>query len=97
MTADAADLASRIAERLPAPDVRQLARVAADGQEAVRALRARVTAPVLRDACDQLLRQLAGQNAGYVAGLLAGAACAVERGRQRQSVDVVWTGPESGS
>ena len=28
--------------------------------------------------------------------MLAGAARAVERARQHQSIDVVWTGPESG-
>jgi phosphatidylserine/phosphatidylglycerophosphate/cardiolipin synthase-like enzyme len=32
----------------------------------------------------------------YLAGLLDGAASAVELSAQRQSVDVVWTGPESG-
>lgn len=95
MTADAADWASRIAERLPAPDVRQLARAAAGGQEAVRRFRGQVTAPVLRDACDQLLTRLTSEDP-YLAGLLAGAARAVERTRQRQSIDVVWTGPESG-
>jgi len=58
-------------------------------------LRAQTAAPVLRDACDQLLAQLAGADA-YVAGLLDGAARAVGRARQQQTVDVVWTGPESG-
>ncbi len=95
MTADPADWASRIAERLPAPDVRRLARAAAGGPEAARRLRAQTAAPVLRDACDQLLARTAAADP-YLAGLLAGAARAVERARQHQSVDVVWTGPESG-
>jgi cardiolipin synthase len=95
MTADAADWASRIADQLPAADVRQLARAASSGPPAVRQLRARTPAPILRDACDQLLARLTGKDP-HLAGLLAGAARAIERARQHQSIDVVWTGPESG-
>lgn len=95
MTEDAADWASRTAERLPAADVRQLAGAAAGGPTAVRQLRARTAAPVLRDACDQLLGRLTGPEP-YFGGLLAGAARTIERARQQQSIDVVWTGPESG-
>ena len=95
MTADAADWASRIAEELPGPDVRRLARAASGGPLAVRQLRARTPAPVLRDVCDQLLTRLTGEDP-YLAGLLTGAARAVERAGRRQSIDVVWTGPESG-
>jgi phosphatidylserine/phosphatidylglycerophosphate/cardiolipin synthase-like enzyme len=95
VTGEAADWAARIAEELPGADVRRLARAAADGPPAVRQLRAQTAAPVLRDACDQLLARLTGADA-YVAGLLDGAARAVGRARQHQTVDVVWTGPESG-
>lgn len=65
------------------------------GPQAVQQLRARTAAPVLRDACDQLLARTAGEDS-YLAGLLDGAARAVERARQYQSIDVVWTGPDSG-
>ena len=51
---------------------------------------------MLRNACDQLLARLSGEDPAYLAGLLAGAARAVDRARQRQSLDVVWTGPETG-
>jgi len=95
VTDDTADWASRIAEELPGPDVRQLARAASSGPPAVRHLRARTPAPVLRDACDQLLARLTGEDP-YLAGLLTGAARAVERAGQHQTIDVVWTGPESG-
>ena len=95
MTNDTADWASRIAEELPGPDVRRLARAASSGPPAVRQLRARTPAPVLRDACDQLLTRITGED-HYLAGLLTGAARAVERAGQHQTIDVVWTGPESG-
>jgi cardiolipin synthase len=94
---DSAGWASRIAEHLPAADVRRLASAAAEGPVAVRALRGQAGAAVLRSACDQLLGGLSGEDPGYLAGLLEGAARVVERARQRQSLDVVWTGPETGS
>jgi cardiolipin synthase A/B len=93
---DATDWASRIAERLPPGDVGELSRAAAEGPDAVRSLRARTPAPVLREACDQLAARLVTGDPGYLAGLLAGAARATERARQHQSLSVVWTGPESG-
>ena len=65
------------------------------GPGSVRQLRARTPAPVLRNACDQLLTRLNGEDP-YLAGLLAGAARAIERTRRHQSIDVVWTGPDSG-
>ena len=61
----------------------------------VRRFRGQVTAPILRDACDQLLTRLTGEDP-YLACPLAGAAGAVERVCQHQSIEVVWTGPESG-
>lgn len=94
---DAADWASRIAEQLPPADVRQLARAAADGIPAVRGLRATAGASVLRNACDQLQGKLNTADPAYIAGLLDGAARAVERAHQHQSIHVVWTGPEAGA
>ncbi len=89
--------ASRVVEQLPVADARRLARAAADGPAAVQALRAQAGAAVLRNACDRLLARLGVEASAYLAGLLAGAAQAFERARQRQHVDVVWTGPETGS
>lgn len=89
--------ASAIAERLPFGDVHRLAAAAAAGTAAVRALRAQAAAGVLRTACDELLTRLPGGGSGYLSGLLAGAAAATARGRARQHLDVVWTGPETGT
>jgi cardiolipin synthase len=88
--------ASQTAELLPLADVRQLATAAQTGPAAVQGLRAQAGAAVLRSACDQLLGRLPAQGSPYLAGLLAGAAQAFERARQRQHLDVVWTGPETG-
>jgi cardiolipin synthase A/B len=93
---DAGDWACRLAGRLPASDVQHLARAAAKGEPGVQELRATTASPILRDACDQLLRWLRSTESAYLSGLLAGAAIAIERGRHYQSVSVVWTGPESG-
>jgi phosphatidylserine/phosphatidylglycerophosphate/cardiolipin synthase-like enzyme len=93
---DAATWACRVAERLPPADVRQLARAAADGVPGVRKLRTQTSASVLRSTCDQLLAMLATSHPLYLEGLLTAAARAVERTHRYQSVDVVWTGPESG-
>jgi phosphatidylserine/phosphatidylglycerophosphate/cardiolipin synthase-like enzyme len=93
---DAATWACRVAEQLPQADVLRLARAAADGVPAVRGLRAQTAAPVLRSTCDQLLARLTSADPAYLAGLLNGAARAVERAHRHQTVDVVWTGPESG-
>jgi cardiolipin synthase len=94
--ADTADWASRLAERLPAVDVRQLARTALAGASSVRSLRAATASAVMRNTCDQLLTRLDRVNPVYLAGLLDGAAHALERAHRHQSIDVVWTGPESG-
>jgi phosphatidylserine/phosphatidylglycerophosphate/cardiolipin synthase-like enzyme len=91
----AADWAASVAERLPSSDVRALARAAAEGASAVGKLRAQAAAPVLRDACDQLVARLASIERTYLAGLLDGTIRAVERARRHLSIDVVWTGPES--
>lgn len=93
---DATDWACRLGERLPAADVSRLAEAAALGEPGVRRLRATAGSVILRDACDQLSKRLAHADPAYLSGLLVGAAHAVSRARQRQSVSVVWTGPESG-
>jgi phosphatidylserine/phosphatidylglycerophosphate/cardiolipin synthase-like enzyme len=90
------DWACRIGERLPIADVRRLAEAAAEGEPGVRRLRATAGSVILRDACDQLSKRLAYAEPAYLSGMLAGAAHAVSRARQQQSVSVVWTGPESG-
>lgn len=90
------DWASQIAEHLPEADVLQLASATARGLGAVRTLRAQATGPLLRDACDRLIKRLQTEEPAFAAGALAGAATAVRRGRAHQSIDVVWTGPESG-
>jgi phosphatidylserine/phosphatidylglycerophosphate/cardiolipin synthase-like enzyme len=62
----------------------------------VHALRTQTAAAVLRRTCDQLVARLGSGDPEYLAGLLMGASRAIERKRRHQSVDVVWTGPESG-
>jgi cardiolipin synthase len=93
---DVTDWACRIAERLPIADVRLLAEAAAEGEPGVRRLRATAGSVILRGACDQLSKRLAYAEPAYMSGMLTGAAHAVSRTRQQQSVSVVWTGPESG-
>jgi len=93
---DAADWACRLAERLPSNDVWHLARAAEEGESGVRQLRATTASPILRDACDQLVRRLRSSVPTYLSGLLIGAARAAERARRYQSVSVAWTGPDSG-
>jgi phosphatidylserine/phosphatidylglycerophosphate/cardiolipin synthase-like enzyme len=91
-----ADWACRQAECLPMGDMRRLVGAALSGAAGVRALRAVAASVILRTACDELARRLAYAEPAYLAGLLDGAAREVERARARQSVSVVWTGPESG-
>ena len=66
------------------------------GADAVRGFRGQASAPIVREACDEVLTRLANENPAYLARLLAGAGTAIRRARKRQSIDVVWTGPESG-
>lgn len=91
-----ADWASRIAEQLPEADVLRLATAAGSGAEAVRALRGQLPGPLIRDACDRVIAHLGSEEPAFAAGALLGAATAVRRARAGQSIDVVWTGPESG-
>ncbi len=93
---DVTDWACQIGERLPIADVCRLTKAAAEGEPGVRRLRATASSVILRDACDQLSKRLAYAEPAYLSGMLTGAAHAVSRARQQQSVSVVWTGPESG-
>jgi phosphatidylserine/phosphatidylglycerophosphate/cardiolipin synthase-like enzyme len=52
---------------------------------------------VLRAACAQLAAYLAANDPQHLVGLLLGAGRAIQRIRERQSVDVVWTGPDPGT
>jgi phosphatidylserine/phosphatidylglycerophosphate/cardiolipin synthase-like enzyme len=65
------------------------------GAPGVQGLRASAASATLRAECGNLLRRLPHTEPAYLAGLLAGAAHEAERARRRQSVSVVWTGPES--
>lgn len=76
--------------------MRQLAQAAMRGVPSVDQLRATAANVAVRTACDSLIARLADAEPAFLAGLLSGAARAVERARQHQSVKVVWTGPESG-
>lgn len=91
----AADWAAQIAERLPASDLRQLARAADSGRAEVLRLRGTTGSALVREACDEAARWLAVCPAQYVAGMLDGAAAGMFRAREQQSVSVAWTGPES--
>jgi phosphatidylserine/phosphatidylglycerophosphate/cardiolipin synthase-like enzyme len=75
--------------------MRQLASAAARGAPGVHQLRATAANVAMRTACDSLIARLAETEPAYLAGVLSGAARAVERARQHQTVKVVWTGPES--
>jgi len=84
-----AELARRLTERLPAPDVQRLAAAVDTGPDAVRRLRVEAGGP-LAFACQRAL------NVG-VSPLLAGAllGAAAVRQHDRRRVDVVWSGPNS--
>jgi len=96
MSDTAAALASALAARLPAADLRELSAAAAAGRPGLLALRARSAANVLRTACDQLLVLLGSCSPDYLAGALAGAADHAADVARSGSVDIVWTGPHSG-
>ena len=67
------------------------------GEPGVRQLRATTgSADPARRVRPAAARGLRYAESAYLSGLLTGAARAVERARQHQSVSVVWTGPESG-
>jgi cardiolipin synthase len=82
-----------VARSLPHQDVRRLAAAAAGGAPALRALRDQAAGARLRDACASLL-SLQPFPGDLVAGVLLGSVETQVRER-KQSIDVVWTGPES--
>jgi len=95
---DDAQWAAVLADQLPYSDMQRLAVAAAAGPSGVNVLRAQAPSPVLRDACDQLrVRLLRQSSSEYLAGVIAGSASAVALARKRQQIDVVWTGPETGT
>ena len=95
-TSNPADLAARLAAHLPLNDLEALAAAAINGADQVQRLRATTPSAVVRGACDDVLRILRRRGSEpFVAGALLGAARAVQQERERQKLDVVWTGPES--
>jgi phosphatidylserine/phosphatidylglycerophosphate/cardiolipin synthase-like enzyme len=90
-------LASRLAEHLPHADVLTLAQASRAGPAGIQTFRAGCASPMLRQACKDVSRLLKEHSPDYVAGALASAATAVDRARRHQTIDVVWTGPDSGS
>jgi len=85
-----------LTDRLPSSDVEALARAVSDGARGLESLRSATGSPVLRAACGKLLGLLGEHPAERLAGILDGIAIAAGHERERQQVDVVWTGPESG-
>jgi len=95
-TTNPADLAARLAAHMPMTDLEALAAATLNGADQVQRLRATTSSAVVRGACDDVLRilRMRGSEA-FVAGTLLGAARTVHHERERQKLDVVWTGPES--
>lgn len=92
MTVHAARLAATLSASLPALDVERLAGACLAGPHAVLALRADVGTAALRRACTALLGDhdlTALGTALHAAGLV--------RAEPKDRVEVVWTGPDSGT
>lgn len=83
-----------LAGQLPRADLTELSSAAAQGRCGVLELRARTSSPLVRDACEQLL-DATTEIGPWLSGALAASAAAYDAALRRQSVDVVWTGPES--
>jgi len=82
-----------VSRSLPHDDVRRLAAAVAGGEHHLRALRDRAAGQRFRAACDALL-DLEPFPSELISGALLG--CVETQIRERlQSIDVVWTGPES--
>jgi phosphatidylserine/phosphatidylglycerophosphate/cardiolipin synthase-like enzyme len=90
------DAVLAIADRLPSSDVEALARAVAGGADGLESLRSATGSPVLRAACGKLLVLLGEHPAERLAGVLDGIAVAAGHERERQQIEVVWTGPDSG-
>ncbi len=92
MTIDAARLAAALSASLPALDVERLAGACLAGRQALLALRAEVGTAALRRACTALLDGhdlTALGTALHAAGLV--------RAEPKDCIEVVWTGPDSGT
>lgn len=96
MNEEVAVLACALASQMPPGDLRELSSATADGRQGLLALRARSAAVVTRNACDRLLAVLSSCSPDYLAGALVGAARSASDQRRSGTVDVVWTGPQSG-
>lgn len=96
MTPDPLDTAAGLARRLPAAAIVALSHAAGQGTRGLRQLRARSGTPAVRNACDRLIAHLRdGTDPAYLAGAVAAAGHA-EQHHRRATVEVVWTGPDSG-
>lgn len=89
------EFARSLAVWLPARDMRELSRAAAGGRPGIVLLRAHTTSNRLRRALDEAEACLATCSPEYLAGALGAAAAVMESIRGAQSLDVVWTGPET--
>lgn len=95
MTA-ALDQIAALARHLPASSLQALSLAIGDGTAGLKHLRSQSTTNAARHACDQLITHLDdGAHPMFLAGALAAAGHA-EQQRHQSSVEVVWTGPDSG-
>ena len=94
MTDQLLDMVVGFAGQLSHADLTELARAAAQGRSGVLELRASTPSPLVRDACEQLV-DATTEIGLWLSGALAAAAAAYDAALRRQSVDVVWTGPDS--
>jgi len=91
------DTAVDIALTLPPADCRRLAAAATDGPAGLRRFERSTAGTLVRHAAQRLLAVWGtDHDPAEVAGLLRGASAGVAKQRAHQTVDVVWTGPDSG-
>jgi cardiolipin synthase A/B len=96
MSRSALGTVSSLARHLPAAAIEDLSEAAATGPDGLHRLRSRTGVSTVRAACDRLVAELQdGVDPSYLAGALATAGLLVAEQR-RSSIDVVWTGPDSG-
>lgn len=96
MSGEALELCLRLALELPVTDIEELSRASAEGAVGLGRMRSRAGSPALRSACGALMGQIETCSPAFLAGALAGSAAALEHQHREQSIEVVWTGPESG-
>ncbi len=96
MTGDVAQVAARIALRLPGGVVQDIAAAAGRGEESLRLFAASASSAPVRHACVELLSgsSVDSRNWSVVETALRAAAAAVEAAQQ-VTVETVWTGPTS--